>query len=834
MKKIGVLLFLLLLIYIAIVFSQGIGIFIDIVTIDTTAPNITITKIGPTSARNVTVSGTVFDDSAIANITLEVNSSYIVNAIVDTITWNVTINLSEGWNHFYVLAYDEFGNFANVTSSSQGASILLDTTPPNINLTGISNNSKVANLSIIILDIKDLFLSNNLFHTLNDDVPIPLTIYEIEVRSPPWIDGINFLIINATDSTGNVKLNNYTFTYDNSYGTVLDTSKNAASRIINITNDTLNDLQDSSALQSLVDDLPVDISVKEYNNTLVVLDVVNNLSNAVSLIEILLQEILDADASGNSNATKRATINAILKQITNIRNTTISAVNINLFDPNLTVSVTNITTSNVMDELALAISGLSASDKLDFVEKSEALQDKTTIINKVQTITLTFLNGRTSNITLFEKNITISELQLGEFYINEFIDKNITGDNDLNANTDITNRVSTALTVVKADPIARWSFSDVSGAVVKYTVDNNVPTEKNTESKTVITTVPAILGSDDSEDSGTGTSGGGGGGGGGGASPIKKSDFSVDKNILKTVLRQGESKEETINIKNTGSVTLKLTAYLQDLRQFIFSPSIDEIDITLNPDEDQTLNIIFKAGEDVIPDIYTGEIIIKNGNLEKIVKTIIEVDSAKPLFDVDVEVLPEYKIVSPGDELFIEVSLFNVRGFGRVDVNLEYSIKDFQNNLIAKEDETVAVETQAKFVRELLVPNDIKPDTYIAAVKVTFEDSIGTSSDVFEVKAKAIRLYPISLKNYTFLLIVGSIVLVFSVIAYLILGSSKKTNVPKTEVEQNKAIKNEEKIYKLEKQLAALEQGFNSKFISESSYMKGKERIKIKLEKLKG
>lgn len=325
------------------------------------------------------------------------------------------------------------------------------------------------------------------------------------------------------------------------------------------------------------------------------------------------------------------------------------------------------------------------------------------------------------------------------------------------------------------------------------------------------------------------------GGGGGISRIISKRDFTVSKDTLKVVLKQGQTIEETIDVKNTGDVTLDITTYLQALKEFIFSPSLDEIKIILNPNEEQTISITFGAEKDQKPDIYTGKIAFKSGGIERIINTIIEVESAKPLFDVDVEVLPEYKVVAPGEEIIIEVSTFNVRGFGRVDVTLEYSIRDFNGNIVTKEEETVAIETQAKFVRELSVPSDLKLGTYIAAVKVTFEDSVGTSTDVFEVRAKSIRLYPIEIRDNVFYVLLGVVfvVLIASIFLMHQFGLISKKYHPKTKEEESLLLKTEVKVKKLEKQLAALEQGFKSKFISEESYKKGKERIERELKKLK-
>jgi len=526
---------------------------------DNTPPKINITKLGPTTARNITVTGSYSDDSSIRNITVEVNSSQIVPANIDTdsLTWSAFINLTEGWNHFNVLAYDVNDNFANVSSSSQEASILLDTTAPSINLTSVDNNSKLANNSLLIFTVEDLYLSDDVFYSLNDGQPISFnSIYEHEVLSPPWIDGTNYFIVNATDLTNNVIRQNYTFTYLNTYGIVLEASISVLNKVIDHANDTLNNLQDPDALNSLVSDLAAEISVQEYNNTLEALGILTNLSNAISTMEKLLQEILDANSTNQENATKKATINAKLKQLRIIRNTTIKSVNVNLFDTNLTVDVGIITKRNVTDELAAAVSGLSATDKLNFEQASEVLQNKTTIVNKVQKLPETLLNGRRQNVTLFEKNITINETQSGEFYINEFIDKNITGNNDLNADADVINLVPEPMTVVVADPLVRWSFSDTAGVVIKYTINKNVDSTKNVQSKTVITTVPttpALAPEEEAAAAAPSAAAAGGGGGGIGAGAI------ID-NILKEITQFWSSiSRRTLIIVNIDDPNIAIT-----------------------------------------------------------------------------------------------------------------------------------------------------------------------------------------------------------------------------------------------------------------------------------
>ena len=246
------------------------------------------------------------------------------------------------------------------------------------------------------------------------------------------------------------------------------------------------------------------------------------------------------------------------------------------------------------------------------------------------------------------------------------------------------------------------------------------------------------------------------------------------------------------------------------------------------------VELVFKALEDEKPDIYPAKIRLESPSKEKEIDTIIEVDSAEPLFDVDVEVLPDSKSVLPGGELLMEINLFNVRGFGRVDVNVEYAIKDFKGNIVASEHETIAVETQAKFSRSLLAPSDLRPGSYVALVKVTYGDSVGTSSDIFEVKAKAIRLLPMQIKDYRVVLAgIGAVALITVLIFSAYKFGYIKKGLPKGKVEQIKVIKEEEKSQKLRNELDALEKAYKSGFISEESYQKDKKRVEDKLNSLK-
>ncbi len=199
-------------------------------------------------------------------------------------------------------------------------------------------------------------------------------------------------------------------------------------------------------------------------------------------------------------------------------------------------------------------------------------------------------------------------------------------------------------------------------------------------------------------------------------------------------------------------------------------------------------------------------------------------DSAKQLFDVNIHVLPEYKKILQGDKILIENNLFNLRGFGAGNVDVKYSIQDNKGNLIATEEEIVFVETRAKFVRELVMPLEVRPGTYIAFVEASSNGTIvGSGSDTFEVTSK-FESKP-QLQYY----LIGIAAAVAMLIIAVIMINSYAQLKKKKQIAELKEKLPLEKIEKLEKELKALGDARKAGFISEESFKKEKKRLEEKI-----
>ncbi len=217
----------------------------------------------------------------------------------------------------------------------------------------------------------------------------------------------------------------------------------------------------------------------------------------------------------------------------------------------------------------------------------------------------------------------------------------------------------------------------------------------------------------------------------------------------------------------------------------------------------------------------TAKVYIENNGTK-----VLLFDSTKQLFDVNVNVLPDYKSIGQGDEILMQIVLLNLRGFGSGNLNVKYSIKDQKGNLVASQQEITYVETQAKFIRKLLIPPELNPGTYVAFVEASTNSNIvGTGSDTFEVKGKTESNYPPELKNYLIVLAGFMGFIIVAVLANYLVGIRKK----KKEIAEFKEKSITDKIEKLEKELKALEEARKAGFISEESYQKEKKRVEDKI-----
>ena len=129
----------------------------------------------------------------------------------------------------------------------------------------------------------------------------------------------------------------------------------------------------------------------------------------------------------------------------------------------------------------------------------------------------------------------------------------------------------------------------------------------------------------------------------------------------------------------------------------------------------------------------------ENMNLGVQNKTLDRVTIEKnSLFDIFITIPQDYQAVEAGKELLTSIKLINLGSSGRIDVILNIEIKDSAGNLLLTKKETVAVETQANFVRTFTIPSDAKLGKYSIHVKLVYADGKEAAAESsFEIVKKS-------------------------------------------------------------------------------------------------
>jgi len=221
-----------------------------------------------------------------------------------------------------------------------------------------------------------------------------------------------------------------------------------------------------------------------------------------------------------------------------------------------------------------------------------------------------------------------------------------------------------------------------------------------------------------------------GGGGGGGSS--QTTSFEIDKDYIKTTITQGITYYEEIEIKNTHQSTLDFTISTPDMNNLI---KIDTTSFSLKLNERKTIKLNILAGPEIIPDLYLGKLRIVGGSMTKEIPVAISVDSLGALFDIKATIPRQFRTVSPGEDFIAEVSLYSLGKLGRVDTEIEYRlVEEETGEVIITETETIAIETQAGFIKTFEIPKDIQLGHYIFYVKATYEGKVASSTAEFQIK----------------------------------------------------------------------------------------------------
>ena len=259
---------------------------------------------------------------------------------------------------------------------------------------------------------------------------------------------------------------------------------------------------------------------------------------------------------------------------------------------------------------------------------------------------------------------------------------------------------------------------------------------------------------------------GSGGGGGGDDVTIPTNQFIIGPSEINLNLLTNTNREQLIVVRSNVNYTLNLTLAQSNLDDKLI---LTETRIILKPGEIKEIRAIFVAlGE---TGIFTGKIYVGG----KFIPVTLNIKTKLLLFDSNIIVLNKDYLVKQGDKLRTSVTLIPMGDPERLDVTLNYLIKDYEGNLFLTRTETVLVEEQVNFRRTF--DTGILPlGEYIVGLELIYPNGVAPSSAHFEVIEKT----PTTLfGKIVFFLLNGILILLILLIIVVIVRLSKRIKANK-------------------------------------------------------
>lgn len=233
------------------------------------------------------------------------------------------------------------------------------------------------------------------------------------------------------------------------------------------------------------------------------------------------------------------------------------------------------------------------------------------------------------------------------------------------------------------------------------------------------------------------------------------SNITIVPNVINLTMINGTYNQEVISITNTGDSEQTLSITKTDPDNII---SFGVNSITLGVGQTKTLSINVLAP--VIPGLYVGTLFV-GGN-----EVSINVNSRSRflLFDSNIEVLNLNYQVSQGGQLKTRVQLIPMGDKTRMDITLNYVIKDYTGKIYLTQSETVLVENSMDFMRNFGT-GDLPLGNYIVGLELVYPGGIAPSSAHFEVLQRSPED---TLGFILFSLVIGILLVIMLIIALLI------------------------------------------------------------------
>jgi len=256
-----------------------------------------------------------------------------------------------------------------------------------------------------------------------------------------------------------------------------------------------------------------------------------------------------------------------------------------------------------------------------------------------------------------------------------------------------------------------------------------------------------------------------GGGGGGTVSTPARNVTITNVLIIPTEINLrmaiNTSRKEIIRITNNLNITKNFSISQDNLTDMII---LRNTSLTIFPGETKELEVIFVALEET--GIFTGKILI--GDYSILIN--LNIQEKLLLFDSNILILNRGSFVSHEGKLRTKITLVPMGDKERLDVALNYFIKDAKGETYLTHSETVLIEDQMSLYRDFDTSN-LSLGKYIIYLELVYPNGIASSSAQFEVVETTAESF---LGTIMFILITAMIIVSMVIVALSIRMKMKK------------------------------------------------------------
>ncbi len=250
--------------------------------------------------------------------------------------------------------------------------------------------------------------------------------------------------------------------------------------------------------------------------------------------------------------------------------------------------------------------------------------------------------------------------------------------------------------------------------------------------------------------------------GGGGVTPTQR--IAVTPKTININLAINTNKEQVISVKNVGTSSTTVRISRTGLTNMVI---LGETSLILAAGETKKFSVIFVALNET--GIFTGSINV--GAIK--IPVSLNVKTKLLLFDSNIVVLNLNYKVSRNSDLRTRVTLIPMGDPERLDVTLNYVIKDYSGKVYLTQSETVLVENKMNFRRNFGT-GSLPLGKYIVGLELIYSGGVAPSSAHFEIVQKSPIDFLVSL---IFILLIAILLIAILIILLIIRRKKQQEQV---------------------------------------------------------